>query len=264
MIARRLLVTGVLLLLRCGSAFQQHELWHVMVADSLAGSIGGMAKTIAVWPLDVRTTRREARYQGSGGWHRGLGVTLALCPAYACLFHSAYAVASRASPAHLADALGGASGSVVAVVVGVPMECVKHRLQLGASLRAATRAGLYDGLLATLARNLPYNVVVFASFQTLKSLGCSTPLASLAAGLLTAIATHPIDLVNTRIQAARLASDRPPSVLAAFRAAATQRALFDGLLFRCLAFPPASLVFFSLYHPLRLALLSTFFPLGPP
>lgn len=235
-------------------------LWQSMVADSVGGCVGGMAKTLCVYPLDVATTRREVSSSSvTGGRHfAGLGFTLAACPVYALFFHSAYAYAARFG----GDLAGSTFGSLAASTVGVPMECVKHRMQLGVSLREASRSGLYDGCAATLARNLPYNVAVFVSFAFFLRIGLLTWQASLAAGLFTAILTHPLDLVNTRIQTARTLrrSGQPQSqklsLLDTLKTAASTRALYDGILYKCLSFPPASFVFFSLYDPIRAAVLN--------
>lgn len=249
-------------------------MWHTMVAESVGGCVGGMAKTLCVYPLDVATTRREVSSSSAsaadagGQFVAGLGFTLAMCPIYALLFHSAYAYAAR----YGGDFAGSTFGSLVASSVGVPMECVKHRLQLGVSLRRASRSGLYDGYVATLARNLPYNVFIFVSFAFFVRLGFRTWQASLAAGLFAAIFTHPLDLVNTRIQTARtlqhsrftapsaatnrLQTQPRPSLLGTLKSAASSHALFDGIVYKCLSFPPASFVFFSLYHPVRAAVLA--------
>lgn len=234
-------------------------LWQLMLADSIAGTCGGMAKTICTYPLDVVATRREVSSATMlrGHYFRGLGFTLAISPAYAALFHCAYAAAERVSKgSHLAGVAGATAGSLASSSIGVPMECVKHRLQLGATLHEACRVGIYDGYITTLARNLPYNVVVFVAFGALSAISNSTTIASLAAGLLTAIVTHPIDVINTRIQAARTARGQlPDSLLGSMQSAAKNKSLLNGLQFRCLASPPASLVFFSLYSPIRQAIL---------
>lgn len=234
-------------------------LWQLMLADSIAGACGGMAKTFCTYPLDVATTRREVSIPNTLRKNSfcGLGFTLAMSPVYAALFHCAYVAAEHASKgSRLASVAGATAGSLAASSIGVPMECIKHRLQLGATLCEACRFGIYDGYISTLARNLPYNVVVFVAFNALSALSCDTLLASLGAGLLTAIVTHPLDVINTRVQAARIVRGKlPDSLIESLRSAAKSKSLLDGLQFRCLAFPPSSLVFFSLYNPIRLAVL---------
>lgn len=70
----------------------------------------------------------------------------------------------------------GAAGAAAAALVGVPAECLKHRVQLqieGYTTPAAALSstlcvegvrGLYRGLSSTLARNIPYNALHFGTF----------------------------------------------------------------------------------------------------
>lgn len=218
-----------------------------IVADSCGGCCGGLAKTLVVYPLDLATTRREAGSSGRGTC-RGLGIALAGAPIYAAFFHSAYVACAA-----IGGDVGGSTGAaLVSSVVGVPLECAKHRVQLGSSWREAVRSGtLYDGYLSTLARNLPYNVVSFTSFAYFVRVLPSWA-AGLVAGLLTALVTHPLDVVNTRIQAARrFGGGARPSLVATVQDGVQTKSLFNGLLWRLLSFPPASLVFFSIFEPTR-------------
>ncbi|KAJ8600921.1 hypothetical protein CTAYLR_005076 [Chrysophaeum taylorii] len=190
-----------------------------------------------------RDARRETHF-------RGLGIAVAAAPLYALLFHTAYVLSGTST-----------LGSLVASCVGVPAECAKHRVQLGASVRDAIRGGrsLYDGYIATLARNVPYNAVNFTAFFALNSI-LPAPLAGLLAGLLTALATHPLDLVTARVQTARLSSAQPPptNMLRTLDDARTTNILFRGLTYRLFAFPPASALFFAIFHPTRTAVLGAF------
>lgn len=239
------------------------------VAESVAGCAGGACKSVALYPLDLATTRREvglpafaANESVAATCFRGVGVCVALLPLYALLFHTAYACFPAGQ-----DLLGSAAGAVAASVVGVPAECAKKRVQLGAKRRDAFRGGatLFDGYGATLLRNVPYNAVNFGAFRLLRqAFGArlSAPLCGFLAGCATAVATHPLDVALTQIQTARLRAARLQPVGPTLRRILFQdRTFFRGLLVRLLAYAPSSLLFFAVFDPLRLALSSFLSPL---
>ncbi|EKX49757.1 hypothetical protein GUITHDRAFT_104723 [Guillardia theta CCMP2712] len=97
-----------------------------------------------------------------------------------------------------------AAGGKEATLVGVPMECIKHRVQLG------------GGVLHTDKRNAVYNVVQWTTYPIAlkllsgerRELG-SVPhwnqmQAGFLAGIATAFATQPLDTINTRLQTQNL------------------------------------------------------------
>ena len=224
------------------------------VADSMAGCIGGICKSAVLYPLDIATTRREV---GLTAWddkpyldrhYRGLGVCVALAPFYAVLFHSAYVLCRN-------DVVGATMGSLVASIVGAPSECLKKRVQLGATPKEALRSGLYDGYGATLLRNVPYNAVNFGVFRLLRRF-LQPPAAGFFAGAATAVMTHPIDVALTTIQTARLYKQRPDALLPTLFGIFRDGIFFRGLLVRLLNYAPASLLFFSVFDPVRTLLLS--------
>ena len=149
-----------------------------LVAEVLAGYAGGAAKTLAFYPLDTMTTLREVRAQrrwGMGQLHKyyaGCGLTLLGLAPYALMFHTAFwlceSVLLRDAqlPAAALKLCASMCGAVVAVLIGVPFEVLKHRMQLGTeayrtpskalsrALRGSGVRGLYVGLGSTLARNV--------------------------------------------------------------------------------------------------------------
>lgn len=162
------------------------------------------------------------------------------------------------------DVVSGSVAALAASVVGVPLECIKHRMQIGASLREAVEAGhLMSGLSSTIARNVPYNAVQFACFNACRGLlGMGASAAGFCAGVATAVLTTPLDVVNSRLQTQTLmyGSTKGAHQLQARRlyrgtldAAATMfrtegpEVFFRGIVPRVAAYAPSALVFFHVY-----------------
>jgi len=231
------------------------QLLQSALAECVGGCAGGICKAAAMYPLDLATTRREvglSAFEESPSLmdrgYRGLGICVALAPFYALLFHSAYVVVASRS----GDLVGSAVGSIAASVVGVPSECVKKRVQLGSTRRAAARSGLFDGYAATLLRNVPYNAVNFCVFRSLRRAALPASLAGFIAGAATAVVTHPLDVALTQIQTARYRTKtKPESLLLALMRLFRDGTFFRGLIVRLLAYAPASLIFFAVFDPIR-------------
>ena len=153
---------------------------------------------------------------------------------------------------NLLQALAGAVAAVASATVGVPFECLKHRLQLCApayatpwlalmtTLRTEGVSGLFSGFGATLARNVPYNFFHFGLFalaaRCLSALhlagGARDAIAGALAGAPTALLTTPMDLVNTRLQT---------------------QAVRSSALFRVPQYAASALVFFYVYEFIKRA-----------
>ena len=204
-----------------------------LAAEVIAGYVAGSAKTVALYPLDTLTTWREVGVRstprvGLPKYYSGVGVTLLGALPYAAVFHTAFwyteAALARLVPIAFLKVLAGTAGAIAAAAVGVPFECLKHRMQVGGvgygspvlALRTALRKdgvrGLYAGMSSTLARNIPYNALHFSIFEIAVGLlrkvlaprsaaqaWCDL-LAGATAGALTAVLTTPMDVVNTRLQ----------------------------------------------------------------
>lgn len=264
-------------------------------AECVAGFCGGAAKTAIFYPLDTLTTLREVSLwgggaalslRGAGGAYSGVGAALAGAAPYALLFHGAFWLVSSAPlldglPPATVQMLAGTCGALAAAVVGVPFECVKHRLQVGSpgyrlallrTLRAEGLGSVYAGLGSTLARNVPYNALHFGTFAAARRglraarcpAGAATPAAAALAGALTALVTTPLDLVNTRMQTqavlARAAGARPyAGVGQAIRRIVAEEggaaALWQGAAPRVANYAPSAVVFFVVYEHLRRSLL---------
>ncbi|KAK7232223.1 alpha-ketoglutarate transmembrane transporter [Aureococcus anophagefferens] len=135
------------------AALQPTLLWQRCAADAAGGCVGGLAKALAVYPLDRAATRLEVRTRHNATAPRGR----------ASASSTAAAASSRSSPAPvrarvpralrargatlqrrgvdaaLAAALAGLAGAVAAAPVGVPAECCKRRVQLARARRGARR-----------------------------------------------------------------------------------------------------------------------------
>jgi solute carrier family 25 S-adenosylmethionine transporter 26 len=156
---------------------------HPLAVEIAAGISAGAVKTLAFYPLDTLTTLREVRVAKAAAApllrvresYAGCLLAVVGIVPYALCFHTAFylceaALARLAIFGALAKVCAGTCGAIAAAAVGVPVECLKHRIQLQAkgyttpamalatTLRAEGVRGLYRGLGSTLARNVPYNV----------------------------------------------------------------------------------------------------------
>ena len=263
-----------------------------LAAEVLAGYVAGSAKTLAFYPLDTLTTLREVRAARTWGikelqrFYAGCGLTLLGALPYAILFHTAFwacesvALSGTHLPSALVKLCASVCGAIMAAVVGVPFEALKHRIQLGTSeyrtprralattLRDEGVAGLWVGLESTLLRNVPYNAFHFGLFElavgrlrrrfTGLSPDACDLLAGALAGALTALLTTPMDLVNTRLQTQAVGGLREGTVASNFtspldaavrivREEGGAPALFRGGGLRVAQYAPSALIFFWVY-----------------
>ena len=187
----------------------------------------------------VAAMQARVQHTGVQSLFSGLKSTALLALPYAVVFHSAQTLAadhyqrctgpvapqSRARQMALAGMWGSFAGSMAASCIGVPMEALKHRAQflgrgrardlLRAVIARQGAAGLYAGFKVTLGRNMLYNVAQWTSFPVALAVlsgqhrnglsneggGAAAELgAGFLAGVCTAVATQPLDTVNTRLQ----------------------------------------------------------------
>lgn len=278
-----------------------------LVVECLAGYVGGVAKQACNHPFELVATLTEARR----GSDRGLGAVQAenlmrhpqklysgfvaaaiMNMPYAVLFHTSLyfstaalvRLGSTAPNSAAISLLAGAFAAAAACVVGVPLEVVKHRMQVtlrGRGYETPWRAlcsamadsstgglkGLYTGLPTTLLRNVPYNAVQFGTFNLLLNAGAGPLLAGASAGVATAVVTTPIDVVNTRLQTQAVTLDKnqqgnavnrfyagPFDAVRTMAAKEGIRAFWRGTLPRTAGYAPSALVFFWVYRLVHSAL----------
>eukprot|EP00967_Tisochrysis_lutea_P070591 scaffold93244_cov44-Tisochrysis_lutea.AAC.3 len=269
---------------------------HPLAVEIAAGVTAGAAKTLALYPLDTLTTLREVglikrtahplvRLRES---YAGCVLAVIGIVPYAVCFHAAFylcevALAHFAVVGFLSNICCGTCGAIAAAAVGVPIECLKHRIQLQAdgyttpalalssTLRAEGIRGLYRGLGSTLARNVPYNALHFGVFaMAANAFRCaalpgSDALAGAVAGAITALLTTPLDLINTRLQTQRIltvpgsAANLTGVADALVRVAGEEGgfgALMRGANLRMATYAPSALIFFFVYEGIKRRMLS--------
>lgn len=248
-----------------------------------AGVAGGLAKTLLLFPLDTLTTLREVRSAASGSYYAGCGVALLGVAPYALIFHTAFHITGErlsGLPNAARQVCAGTAGSLCGAVLGVPFECIKHRVQLrkpgyytarqalSTTLRVEGARGLFSGLGSTLARNVPYNALHFGLFalasEAAAGLGArgasADALAGAIAGALTALLTTPLDLVNTRLQTQAVGGASSwgarytgvgDALVRIVREDGGAPALFRSAGVRMAQYAPAAVVFFVVYEAVK-------------
>ena len=120
----------------------------------------------------------------------------------------------------------------------------------------------------TLVRNVPYNALHFGLFTAIQrlcralGLPAANAWAGALAGALTALATTPIDLINTRVQVQGAVAGAPrytgigDAVVRIVREEGGVGALFRGALPRVLQYSPSAMLFFAVFEGVKRRLLA--------
>ena len=262
-----------------------------VVAEIAGGFLGGVAKQAVTHPFEVVATLKEIQRGREVDpiplrklmlqpqrLFAGFLAAVAFSLPYAVIFHFTMATVggvliSQGFPPVLTELLSGAAAAVCAAVIGVPLECIKHRMQIQAkdyeSLPSACRSALrsqdlYAGFASTLARNVPYNSIQFASFCALNRV-LPTSLAGASAGVATAVFTTPLDVINTRLQTQSVIYEGGSALLYSgpFDAARSMwnteglGSFIRGAGPRALGYAPSSLVFFVVFVRIQQLLLGS-------
>ncbi|XP_039402585.1 S-adenosylmethionine mitochondrial carrier protein isoform X4 [Mauremys reevesii] len=213
---------------------ERAEFWVSLTA----GGIAGVCVDLILFPLDTIKTRLQSPqgFKKAGGF-RGIyaGVPSAAVGSFpnAAAFFVTYeyvkCLLRTASPPYLSPVthMAAASfGEVVACLIRVPSEVVKQRAQVSPSsstfqvlsntLYQEGIQGLYRGYKSTVLREIPFSLVQFPLWESLKDLWSwkqghvvdswqSATCGAFAGGFAAAVTT-PLDVAKTRIMLAKAGS----------------------------------------------------------
>lgn len=236
----------------------------------IAGGVAGTFTDISLFPLDTVKTRLQSggnRSQIFRGLYQGLGpAALASAPS-AALFFGTYEYSKKfVSESPVGHGQAAVAGEVVSALFKVPFEVVKQRLQAARSESAYavfrdiyTRQGyrgVYAGLGATLAREIPFGFIQMPVYEYLKRLVAKNERKELTtfeacscgavAGGLAAAITCPIDVWKTRLMLGN-----PDATILSICRTEGIAALFSGVVPRVVWISVGGSVFFGAYEAMR-------------
>ncbi|XP_004702474.1 S-adenosylmethionine mitochondrial carrier protein isoform X1 [Echinops telfairi] len=252
-------------------------------ASLVAGGVAGASVDLILFPLDTIKTRLQSPqgFKKAGGF-RGIyaGVLSAAIGSFpnAAAFFITYEnvkwllhTDSSSYLKPMKHMLAASSGEVVACLIRVPVEVVKQRAQVSASSRTfhiftnilyqEGIPGLYRGYASTVLREIPFSLVQFPLWESLKALWSwrqdhvvdswqSAVCGAFAGGFAAAITT-PLDVAKTRIMLAKVGSSTASgSVLSALHGVwRTQglSGLFAGVFPRMAAISLGGFIFLGAY-----------------
>ncbi|XP_006865711.1 PREDICTED: S-adenosylmethionine mitochondrial carrier protein [Chrysochloris asiatica] len=260
-------------------------------ASLVAGGVAGVSVDLILFPLDTIKTRLQSPqgFHRAGGF-RGIyaGVPSAAIGSFpnAAAFFLTYEyvkwflysdVSSYLMP--MKHMLAAASGEVIACLIRVPSEVVKQRAQVSASSRTfhifsnilyeEGVQGLYRGYKSTVLREIPFSLVQFPLWESLKVLWCwrqehavdswQSAVCGAFAGGFAAAVTTPLDVAKTRIMLAKTgsstASGKVLSALCGVWRTHGISGLFAGVFPRMAAISLGGFIFLGIYDQTRSLLL---------
>jgi len=198
----------------------------------VSGAVAGCAVEAAFYPLDTIKTRAQAS-RGRAlvsaplfrGVYKGLGGNLLGAAPASALFFAAYEPARRGMMTEdggdggvVARLAAGSFAGLVSSIARVPTEVIKTRRQVGSAKASSVRAiiashgvsGLFVGYGSFLLRDLPFDAIEFALYESMKEWwrefnsgkdvrGVEAAAIGAVAGAVTGAATTPLDVVKTRL-----------------------------------------------------------------
>lgn len=266
---------------------EPRESWAALAA----GGIAGVCVDLILFPLDTVKTRLQSPqgFRKAGGF-RGIyaGVpstaigSFPNAAAFFITYENVKSVLHHGSASYLAPAthmVAASLAEVVACLIRVPSEVVKQRAQVSPSsstLQVLSRTlyhegirGLYRGYKSTVLREIPFSLVQFPLWESLKDLwswkqghvvdSWQSAVCGAFAGGFAAAVTTPLDVVKTRIMLAKAGSSNASgNVLAALSSIwRTQglSGLFAGVVPRMAGISLGGFIFLGTYEKTRQLLL---------
>ncbi|XP_075289335.1 mitochondrial S-adenosylmethionine carrier protein isoform X2 [Opisthocomus hoazin] len=218
---------------------EPRESWAALAA----GGVAGVCVDLILFPLDTVKTRLQSPqgFRKAGGF-RGIyaGVpstaigSFPNAAAFFITYENVKSVLHHGSTSYLTPAthmVAASLGEVVACLIRVPSEVVKQRAQVSPSsstLRILSHTlyhegipGLYRGYKSTVLREIPFSLVQFPLWESLKDLwswkqghvvdSWQSAVCGAFAGGFAAAVTTPLDVAKTRIMLAKLVRRRCPT-----------------------------------------------------
>ncbi|VDM30263.1 unnamed protein product [Hydatigera taeniaeformis] len=195
---------------------------HEKATALLSGATAGLCVDFVVYPLDTIKTRLQSiatSVKPSGRLHlfAGFPAVLSGSAPGAALFFCAYEMTrnrtSGVAPPWLSSMLAASLGEMVACIVRVPCETVKQRAQNQPHLSFSRGlGGMYRGYLSTILRELPFSLIQYPAWESLKVCGNGSlskgqfALCGAIAGAFAGAFTTPFDVIKTRIMLAEVSS----------------------------------------------------------
>nr|XP_020752214.1 S-adenosylmethionine mitochondrial carrier protein [Odocoileus virginianus texanus] len=256
-------------------------------ASLVAGGIAGVSVDLILFPLDTIKTRLQSPqgFSKAGGF---CGVYAGVPSAAVGSFPNAAAffvtyeyvkwILHTDSSSHLMPVthmLAASAGEVVACLIRVPSEVVKQRAQVSASsgtfhifsniLCQEGIQGLYRGYKSTVLREIPFSLVQFPLWESLKALwswrqdhvvnSWQSAVCGAFAGGFAAAVTTPLDVAKTRIMLAKAGSSTASgNILSALHAVWWTQGLsglFAGVFPRMAAISLGGFIFLGAYDQTR-------------
>ncbi|NWV31723.1 SAMC protein, partial [Grantiella picta] len=256
-----------------------------------AGGVAGVCVDLILFPLDTVKTRLQSPqgFRKAGGF-RGIyaGVpstaigSFPNAAAFFITYENVKSLLPHGSSSYLSPAthmVAASLGEVVACLIRVPSEVVKQRAQVSPSsstLRILSHTlyhegiqGLYRGYKSTVLREIPFSLVQFPLWESLKDLwswkqrhvvdSWQSAVCGAFAGGFAAAVTTPLDVAKTRIMLAKAGSSNARgNVLAALGGIWRTEGLsglFAGVVPRMAAISLGGFIFLGTYEKTRQLLL---------
>ncbi|XP_057222330.1 mitochondrial S-adenosylmethionine carrier protein isoform X1 [Malurus melanocephalus] len=266
---------------------EPRESWAALAA----GGVAGVFVDLILFPLDTVKTRLQSPqgFRKAGGF-RGIyaGVpstaigSFPNAAAFFITYENVKSLLPHGPSSYLSPAthmVAASLGEVVACLIRVPSEVVKQRAQVSPSsstLRILSHTlyhegiqGLYRGYKSTVLREIPFSLVQFPLWESLKDLwswkqghvvdSWQSAVCGAFAGGFAAAVTTPLDVAKTRIMLAKAGSSNARgNVLAALGGIwRTQglSGLFAGVVPRMAAISLGGFIFLGTYEKTRQLLL---------